>query len=185
MGNRITTMRLIIPLTREDLIKCINYAEESWVYYPNEHKRSKQGVIDDIVRGKLGEIGAARMYEEMGLLIKGPSFECRKKPDPGYDIIVKPEEKINVKTLFADNVNFKGHTEVQIKYDYDKKGGCTEYVLMLISNDLTEAEYYGTCKSSEFVHPDRIPTRKNLDGSWRQVLIINNHFTKLFKIQTI
>ena len=166
-----------MKIDTEDIKLCYAFADECWMYFQNQD-RNKQQVIDHVAIGKLSEIYAAKMYQEQEQIVtSGPSFEITKKPDPGYDIIVRTT-KINVKFLFKEDVETT-HTQVGIKYDYDKKGGCEEYCLMILDKGLSDIEYYGSVKISDITHPENIPWRQNADDSYTQYLNINLFKPKL------
>ena len=150
---------------------CKEFAEKTWLYHKNQ-KRSEEQVKKDILVGKLSEIYARLMYEQQGCSVEGPFLEISKKPDGGWDLIVDGK-KINVKVLYREQVTSGHHSEVTIKYNYDKKGGCEEYCLMLISQDLKEIEYYGSFDLTSIQNVQNIPKRENMDGSITQFLRIS------------
>jgi hypothetical protein len=150
-----------MQILEQDLTLCKTYSINNWMYF-DPNGRTEEQIKKDVYISKLSELYAAKIYEEAGYNVKGPSFETTKKPDGGWDIVVDLR-KINVKFLFKENIESGKHTRVPLKYEYDKNGGCEEYCLMVFPENLEYVEYEGSVLLSTIDHPENIPKAKNPD----------------------
>jgi len=79
-----------IDITVDEVKMVRKYANETAETYP-DHGRNRNGIVDNIFTGKIGEIGFSKIFKT-----DPPKFEAHY--DDGYDFLVNGN-KIDVKTL--------------------------------------------------------------------------------------
>jgi hypothetical protein len=78
-----------IDITSADKKKCANFAEasvdSSLSHYRKRNNTTRERVVDDIITGKLGEIGAYRYLKSMGFDATEPDFKVYEQRHKTFD----------------------------------------------------------------------------------------------------
>lgn len=84
-------------LKQEDLDKCKKFAEESVDTSINHYKRRGQGnrekIIQDIICGKMGELGVYNMLQQAGYKVTYPDFAIYKGRKKSFDADMTADKK--------------------------------------------------------------------------------------------